>query len=667
MVAAYYGERQSISQLRERSGTDRQGTNLAGLIQAAEDIGLEARGIRTDIDGLSEVGLPAVAHWSEDGRSHFVVLYRRSRRSTTIGDPAFGRRKLPIDEFQKHWTGVLVLLKPTPDLKGLSETSYTKLWSLLRHHRKIFLDALLAAVLMTVLGLSSSFFIQALVDFVFIIGREPTLNWLGLGMLLVLLARVAFLGLRAYLLAHLSQRIDADVVLGYHHHLLGLPLAFFETRRTGEILSRLNDAAKIRSAVSGTGLSVIVDSTMLALTAVVMFWMHWKLALLSLSLMPAMAASVWGLTGPMKRAQRTAMERAAGFESHLVEAIGAMPTVKAFCAEDRLRVRGEARLMETIDAGFRASMFALHSSTTAALLAGASSLGLLWFGGHEVLAGRLTVGQLMALYTMLGTALGPVERLANANQSIQDAMVAAERLGEMFQAEGEKTRERASTVERRLDGSIEFRNVGFRYGNRPAVFDDICLRIEPGECIGIAGGSGSGKTTLVRLLGRFMEPSSGRVLIDGIDVRDYDLENLRRQVVFVSQDADLFGISIAGNVSLGRPSADAQEVRTAARLAHVDEIVNRLPLGYDTVIGERGMTLSGGERQRIALARAILLDPPVLVLDEPTNHLDRTSTAAVRSLIERRSGRHTTIVISHDPLPVDRTFHIAEHAYAVGA
>ncbi len=268
---------------------------------------------------------------------------------------------------------------------------------------------------------------------------------------------------------------------------------------------------------------------------------------------------------------------------------------------------------------------------------------------------------------MLGTALGPIERLANANQSIQDAMVAAERLGEMFQAEGEKRRKSTSTVERRLAGSIEFRNVGFRYGSRHPVLEGICMRIEPGECVGIAGGSGSGKTTLVRLLGRFIEPSSGRVLIDGIDVRDYDLENLRRQVVFVSQDADLLSISIAGNVSLGRPSADAQEVRTAARLAHVDEIVNRMPLGYDTVIGERGMTLSGGERQRIALARAILLEPPILVLDEPTNHLDRTSTAAVRSLIERRRGHRTTLVISHEPLPIDRTFHIEERAYALGA
>ena len=215
-------------------------------------------------------------------------------------------------------------------------------------------------------------------------------------------------------------------------------------------------------------------------------------------------------------------------------------------------------------------------------------------------------------------------------------MVAAERLGEMFQAEGEKRRKPTSTVERRLEGSIEFRNVGFRYGSRHPVFDDLCMRIEPGECVGIAGGSGSGKTTLVRLLGRFMEPSSGRVLIDGIDVRDYELDNLRRQVVFVSQDADLFSISIAGNVSLGRPSADAQEVRTAARLAHVDEIVNRMPLGYDTVIGERGMTLSGGERQRIALARALLArstdtragrahEPPRSNIDSRRPQPDRTA------------------------------------------
>ena len=669
MVAAHYGKRQSIARLREKSGTDRQGTNLAGLIQAAQEVGFEARGVRATPEGLTEVTLPAIAHWSEDGRNHFVVLFKQSSRRITIGDPALGVRKLTPEEFAAHWTGILVLLKPTLNLRDLSTPSLSKLWSLVGHHRKLFLDALLAAVLMTILGLASAFFIQVLVDFVFLVGAEPTLNWLGLGMLLVLGARVAFHGLRAYLLAHLSHRIDADIVLGYHHHVLGLPLDFFWTRRTGEILSRLSDAMKIRLAISGTGLAVIVDGITLILTATIMCILHWKLAIASLALLPVLVVVLYGLTGPMKRAQRTAMERAAHFESHTVEAVSAIDTVKAFRAEDRMRLRGEVRFGELIDATFRAEIFALHASTLTTFLTGLASLTLLWVGGREVLAGGLSVGQLMALFTMLGTVIGPVERLANANQSIQDALVAGERLGEIFEIEPEENREpqeRSMKVARSIEGAIEFQNVTFGYGNRPPVIKDQSFRIDPGECCRIVGASGSGKTTLARALGRFLKPHSGRVLIDAIDVNDYTLESLRRQVGYVSQDGHILSVSIVDNIRLGRADASPTEVRLAATQAGAAAFIEHLPLGYNSLVGERGTTLSGGERQRLLLARAILVNPPILVLDEPTNHLDRASTQAVRELIDQRKRDHrTTIIISHDELPAHRTIAIDSNTYAL--
>ena len=666
MVAAHYGKRQSIARLREKAGTDRQGTNLAGLIQAAQEVGFEARGVRATPEGLTEITLPAIAHWSEDGRNHFVVVFKLTRRRVTIGDPALGIRKLTPEEFGKHWTGILVLLKPTLNLRDLSTPSLSKLWSLVGHHRKLFLDALLAAVLMTILGLASAFFIQVLVDFVFLVGAEPTLNWLGLGMLLVLGARVAFHGLRAYLLAHLSHRIDADIVLGYHHHVLGLPLDFFWTRRTGEILSRLGDAMKIRLAISGTGLSVIVDGITLLLTSTVMFILHWKLALASLALLPVLVLVLYLLTGPMKRAQRTAMERAAHFETHTVEAVGAIDTVKAFRAEDRMRLRGEVRFGEMIDAAFRAEIFALHASTMTTLLTGLASLTLLWVGGREVLAGGLSVGQLMALFTMLGTVIGPVDRLANANQSIQDALVAGERLGEIFQIETEESREPSMKIARPIEGAIEFQNVSFGYGNRPPVIEDQSFSIRSGECCRIVGASGSGKTTLARALGRFLTPDRGRVLIDAIDVNDYTLESLRRQVAYVSQDGHILSVSIADNIRLGRADASATEVRQAAATAGAAEFIECLPLGYNSLVGERGTTLSGGERQRLLLARAILVNPPILVLDEPTNHLDRASTKAVRDLIDQRKrDKRTTIIISHDELPAHRTIPIDRDSYAM--
>ncbi len=663
MAAAHHGRRVSIAKLRELAGTDRQGTNLAGLATAAEQVGFQAKAVRATREALEQIPLPAIAHWREDNRNHFVIIYKISPKQLIIGDPARGLRKLAPDDFHKNWTGILVLLAPAARLRDViqSKSSFSRLCSLVLPHRRLFLDALIAAVLLTVLGLTSSFFIQALVDFVFILGRKPALNWLGLGMLLVTLARVGFLGLRSYLLTHLSQRIDAETVLGYHRHLLGLPLTFFSSRRTGEILSRLNDAIKIRIAVSATTLSVIVDTLLVVTTGAIMAWLNWDLALRSLQLAPLLAVVVWLLNAPMKRHQRTAMEKGAEVEAQMVETIGAIQTIKAFRAETRIQVRTEARFDEMLDAAFRSQLLAVHSTTVSSLMVGLSTLSLLWSGGHQVLAGTLTVGQLMAFHTMLGTILGPIERLANANQSIQDAIIAADRLGEIFELDPELQKQRDNAVDHAVTGSIEFQGVTFRYGSRAPIIQNLNLHIEAGECLGIIGESGSGKTTLVSLLARFFEPAAGRVLIDGIDVQDYRFDCLRREIAFVPQEIVLLNGSIADNIRFGRPDASPEDIRAAAKAARVDEFVDRLPLGYETVVGERGLSLSGGERQRVAIARAILMNPAILVLDEPTSHLDSQSELAVQSLIDQRRGTRTTIVISHRPLNVSRIIDLNEN------
>ena len=669
MVAAYYKKRVSIARIREAAGTDRRGTNLAGLSSAAERLGFEARAVRASREAIEQIPLPAVAHWREANRNHFVVLYEASPKRVTIGDPASGLRHLTPEEFHKNWTGVLLLLTPTPRLGDLarSKSPLDRLFSLLLPHYRLFLGALTAAVLITILSLTSSFFIQALVDVVFVLGRTPPLNWLGLGMLVVTLARAGFLELRSYLLAHLSQRIDAETVLNYHRHLLGLPLTFFYSRRTGEILSRLNDAIKIRVAIGATTLSVIVDSFLVVTTAAIMTWLDWRLTLRSLLLVPALAGILWLLNKPMKRHQRTAMERAADLEAQIVETIGSIQTIKAFRAEPRIQLRAEARFTEMQEASFRSQQLALHSTTLSSLMVGLATLSLLWFGGHSVLAGGLSVGQLMAFYTMLAMILVPIERLANANQSIQDAIIAAGRLGEILELNPELSKQRANALDQPVKGSLEFQNVTFRYGSRPPVFENFSLQIGPGECVAIVGESGCGKTTLVNLLARFLEPASGRILIDGVDVQDYTFECLRREIVFVPQEIVLLNGTIADNIRLGRPNATSAEIRAAAQLACVSEFVSRLPYSYDTLVGERGLALSGGERQRIAIARAILLNPSILVLDEPTSHLDSQSELAVQALIDRRRGSQTTIVVSHRPLNAGRLIDLDEKHLFAGA
>src|ERR1051326_5879025 len=255
---------------------------------------------------------------------------------------------------------------------------------------------------------------------------------------------------------------------------------------------------------------------------------------------------------------------------------------------------------------------------------------------------------------MLGMILGPTERLANANQSIQEAIIAANRLGEVLELDVEMKKQKPHAVARSVTGFIQFQNVTFRYGSRPPIFENLNLEIQPGECLGIIGESGCGKTTLIQLLGRFLEAAEGRILIDRIDITDYAFNCLRGEIAFVPQDIVLLNSTIADNIRIGRPDAASEEIRTAAEAANLTGFIDRLAHGYNTVVGERGLALSGGQRQRIAIARAILLNPSILVLDEPTSHLDSQSEAAVQALIGRRRGVRTTVVVSHRPLNVSR-------------
>jgi ATP-binding cassette subfamily B protein len=639
--------------LRDLAGTDRIGTNLRGLLKAAEVLGFSAKGVKGSCDAVSHVPLPAIAHVkTPEGRGHFIVLYRINKKTLVVADPARGVHKLSREEFSQCWTGHLLLLVPEPNVSTIATSNspagpWSRFVGLLGGHTSVLAEAFCCALLMTFLGVSTSVFIQHLVDHVLVRNEGRLLNALGIGMLLILVFRTFFGVLRQYLVAHVSRKVDLTLTAGYARHLLGLPLRFFEMRQVGEILARVNDAGKIREAIGGTTLTAVVDGTLVVLLFVVLWLYDVPLALVATAFAPLLVVSTMAHHPAARRGSREAMEKAARLSAHLVEDISGVETIKAFGAE-RMRVEeGETRLLALVRLGFSLqklgiSMNALGTSVTA--LAG---LVVLWYGGHRVIDGALTIGQLMFFNSLLGYLLGPLERLASVNVKLQEALMAVDRLYQILDLEIEPLDDQHKAAFQGLRNALELQDVSFHYGCRANVLDQMTLRFPAGKTVAIVGESGSGKSTLLKLLMGFYEPTAGRILIDGVDMRDYALASWRSQIGLVSQEPFIFNATLRENIALGRPGATLNEVSEAARAAGLEEFISSLPERYETLIGERGANLSGGQRQRLAIARALLRKPELLIFDEATSHLDTATERAIQESLKTALAGRTVVLVAH--------------------
>jgi len=650
-VALFHGVKVGVQNLRDRAGTDREGTNLIGLVEAAESLGFSARAVKGPFEALTDVPLPAIAHvLTDEGLGHFVVLFRISRKHVWIGDPARGTQRVCHEEFRQKWTGRLVLL--TPDKSAVAAPSLApvhpmgRLLRLLSGHVPILAQGFVCAMLMTALGLSTSYFVQHLIDSVLVRNEQGLLNALGIGMVLILVFRTAFSKLRQYLLAHVSRKLDLAIMSAYARHILSLPMKFFETRRIGEILSRVNDASKIREAISGTTLTAVIDGVIVVLMLGVLFVYDGQLALIATAFMPLLVGAVVVHHPAARSWSREAMEKGAQYSAHLVEDISGVETIKAFGRERERAEAGETQLVATVQSGFSLQMLGLSMSTVGSVVTGIAGVTVLWYGGHRVMQGALTIGQLMFFYTMLAYLLEPLSRLASLNLSFQEALVAVDRLYQIMDLEVEPHSADGARFTG-LHDAIEFEGVDFQYGARSKVLKSVNLHIPAGKTMAIVGESGSGKSTLLKLLQNFYQPTSGRLLVDGTDMRDLNLHWLRRSIGVVSQEPYIFNGTIRENVAFGMPEASLEDVVRATKLAGLDKFVNQLPDRYATQIGERGANLSGGQRQRLAIARALLPQPEVVIFDEATSHLDTATEQAIQGHLRRALEGKTVVVVAH--------------------
>ncbi len=642
-----------LQQMRDLAGTDRIGTNLQGLVAAAEGLGFSAKAVKGPYEALADVPLPAIVHTKTDeGLGHFVVLQRVKKHSVVVADPAQGVRKLSREEFCRQWTGYLLIVTPdeTGALKATADAPvapWRRFLALLSCHKSVLIEGFFCAVLMTLLGISTSYFVQHLVDSVLVRGESRLLNALGIGMVAVVVFRTLFGVLRQYLLAHVGRKVDLSLISAYARHVLNLPANFFEMRQVGEILSRVNDAAKVRQAISGTALTLLVDGVMVIFCVAVLWLYDAQLALVATAFVPLLLIGVALHHPAIKRQSRQAMEHAAGLSAHLVEDISGVDTLKAFGLQRVRAEEGESRLLRIVQSLFSLEKLSISMGSAGLFVTGIAGIVILWYGGHRVIDGALTVGQLLFFYTLLGYMLEPLQRLSTVNLQIQDALVAINRLYEIMDIEVEQLDDRRKAKFERVGEAIELEDVGFRYGCRANVLEKVNLRIPAGATVAIVGESGSGKSTLLKLLMRFYDPTEGRILLDGVDYRDFRLASCRAQIGLVAQEPFIFNGTVRENIALGRGEASMDEVVEATRAAGLDEFVNRMPERYETVIGERGANLSGGQRQRLAIARALLRKPEILIFDEATSHLDTATERAIQQSLRMALAEKTVVLVAH--------------------
>ncbi len=648
MVGQYWGKRLNLSELSQRAGVQRSGVSLQTLAITAEAVGFQARPVRASLGRLVGQARPWIAHWQGD---HYVVVYQAKGQYLGIADPALGRQKLSHAEFQRHWTGYALLLDPTAQLATIeSETpTFQRFWRLLGNYRALIGQIILVSLLIQVFGLVTPLLTQFILDRV--IGQRSLteLNVFAIGLLLFGLWRVGLIAARQYWLDYFANRLDLILVSGFISHTLLLPLSFFTTRPVGDLMTRVQENQKVQLFLTRQAIVVWLDALMVFVYLALMAYYNGALTLLVVGLLVAIALLVFAATPFMRQVSRDIFRQSAAENSALVEMLTGIGTIKSAAAEHILRWRWEDRLTEALNARFRGQKLANTLQVISGLVNTIGSTALLWYGAILVIQGTLTVGQFVAFNLLLGSVITPVLSLAQLWDELQEVVVAAERLNDVFQIPPETSPQKPLLVLPPLLGAIEFANVTFCYGadQTTNTLEGISFAVAAGQTVAIVGPSGSGKSTLLGLLQGLYQPTSGSIFLDGHDIRHVSLRSLRSQLGVVPQDCFLFSGTILENITLFRPEFTLEQVIAVARLAEAHGFIQDLPLGYQTKVGERGTTLSGGQRQRIAIARALLGDPRLLLLDEATSSLDAEAERRFRENLSRIRRHCTVCIIAH--------------------
>ncbi len=691
MIASHYGLKHPISKYRELTKTDQNGANLYGLCDAAKKIGFHAEALSGNIEDLlnginnGDIKFPFIAHIiNEDYMQHFIVVLNIKNGKFIIADPAKGKVKCTIEQFTNLWNGYIVTFEKNQEFRkgNFEKGGLKKFFGLLKGQYAKFITIIILSVIISAIGIMGAFVFQVTIDdfyiahetvicedgctdehehvteealeesetildkvLEFIIDEASNFNafFACLIGLYILQGLIQFT--RGYLISLISKKIDMRLMIPYYDHIIDLPMSAVNTRKTGEYLSRFSDANAVREAVSGATLTLILDSFMVIACGVILYIENSKLFYISLIIIILYAVIVFCYKKPLENINREVMENNARVQSYLKESIDGIETVKSHTAEKNAKNQNNSKFTRLINAVFKTNVISISQDTLCNLVELVGTVIILWVGFGMVIANQVTVGSLITFYALLAYFTEPIKNLIGLQPMMQSAIIAAERLNDILDI---PTEGNDYIEDKQLSfESIKISNVDFRYGNRELILKNISFEIKKGERIAIVGESGCGKTTLAKLLLKFYTPENGEILIDNKKLSKTPTNSIRNSFSYIDQNIFLFSDTIKNNLLLGDTIASESEIIAACKATKADEFIESLPFGYETFLDENGKNLSGGQRQRLAIARALIRKPKLIIFDEATSNLDTITETAIKDTIFGLNKDLTCIIIAH--------------------